>query len=115
MGYVDEGVDDGLGDDGAAEEALAAGAAAGAASDLFGAEAVSAPSLWPAAAPSPLLAAGFAEEYRSLYQPEPLNWMAGAVSVRSRVPPQCGQVVSSGSENFWIFSVRRWHCWHWYS
>ena len=52
-------------------------------------------------------AAGFAEEYRSLYQPEPLNWMAGAVRVRSRVPLQCGHTVRGPSENFWIFSTRR--------
>ena len=66
-----------------------------------------------AVAPAPsleLLAAGLAEEYRSLYQPEPLNCTAAAVSVRSNTPPQCGQVVRGASESFWIFSTRRWHC-----
>lgn len=63
----------------------------------------------------PAVPAGLGEEYRSLYHPEPLNWIAGAVRVRSRVPPQWGQVVRGASENFWIFSTRRLHCWHWYS
>ena len=50
--------------------------------------------------------AGFlAEEYRSAYHPPPLNDTAGAVSTRSSVPLQCGQIVISGSENFWIFSM----------
>ena len=60
-------------------------------------------------------ATGFADEYRSLYQPDPLNCTAAAVKVRFNEPPQCGQVVKGASENFWIFSTRRWHCWHWYS
>jgi hypothetical protein len=50
-----------------------------------------------------------AEEYKSLYQPPPAKLKAGAVIVRSNAPPQCGQTVSSGSENFNIFSMRRWH------
>jgi hypothetical protein len=62
-----------------------------------------------------LLAGGFADEYRSLYHPPPLNWIAGAVSVRSIRPPQCGHSVSGASANFWIFSVRRRHSWHSYS
>jgi len=50
--------------------------------------------------------AGFLEEeYRSAYQPPPLNETAGAVSTRSSVPLQWGQIVISGSENFWIFSM----------
>jgi hypothetical protein len=50
--------------------------------------------------------AGFlAEEYRSAYHPPPLNDTAGAVTTRSSVPLQCGQIVISGSENFWIFSM----------
>ena len=102
---------------------MEAGAAAGA--DAVAAGAVSAfaagvpPALSPAAAwlelPSPELAGGLADEYKSLYQPEPLNCTAGAVKVRSSVPPQCGHTVSSASENFWIFSVRRWQAVHWYS
>ena len=97
-------------------EELAAGAGAAAAD--AGAEPPSALAAGAAASPplaagaaSPVLAAGgLGEEYRSLYHPAPLNWIAGAVMVRPKTPPQCGQVVSSGSENFWIFSVRRWHC-----
>ena len=60
-------------------------------------------------------APGFADEYPSLYHPPPLNEMAAAVIVRSRFPPQCGQTVRSASENFWIFSVRRWQAVHSYS
>jgi hypothetical protein len=52
------------------------------------------------------LAAGFLEEeYRSAYHPPPLNDTAGADTTRSSVPLQCGQIVISGSENFWIFSM----------
>ena len=58
---------------------------------------------------------GLAEEYRSLYQPPPENCTAGAWSRRSSFPLQSGQVVSSGSENFWIFSRRRRQAWHSYS
>jgi hypothetical protein len=50
-----------------------------------------------------------------LYQPPPLNEIAAAVIVRSSGPPQCGQTVNSGSENLWIFSVRRWQEVHSYS
>lgn len=58
---------------------------------------------------------GFDEEYRSLYQPPPLNCTAGAEITRSSVPPQAGHVVISGSENFWIFSTCLRHCLHSYS
>ncbi len=34
---------------------------------------------------------------------------------RLSAPPQCGQVVISGSENFWIFSVCLWQAVHSYS
>jgi hypothetical protein len=41
-----------------------------------------------------------------MYQPEPLNWMAGEeISLRT-APPQVGQVSIGGSENFWIRSNR---------
>jgi len=41
-----------------------------------------------------------------MYQPEPLNWIAGdEISLRT-VPPQVGQVSIGGSENFWIRSNR---------
>lgn len=66
-------------------------------------------------AASDLPAGFFAEEYRSAYQPPPLNDTAGALSTRSSLPPQCGHTVISGSENFWIFSTRLWHAAHSYS
>ena len=53
--------------------------------------------------------------YPSAYQPPPLKEIAGAEMTRSSGPPQCGQMVISVSENFWIFSVCRLHCWHSYS
>jgi hypothetical protein len=53
--------------------------------------------------------------YRSAYQPPPLNDIAGAWSICSSGPPQCGHTVSGASENFRIFSMRRLHCWHSYS
>jgi hypothetical protein len=89
---------------------LAGAAAAGVleAAELLSAELLLAsPPPLAVAPPSVLLVAaeGFAEEYRSLYQPEPLNCTAGAVNVFSRRPPQCGQVVRGSSENFWIFST----------
>ncbi len=59
--------------------------------------------------------ADLADEYKSLYQPPPLKLIAGAVSTRSSIPPQCGQTVISVSENFWIFSVCLWHNVHSYS
>ena len=46
------------------------------------------------------LAAGLAEAYPSAYQPPPLKAIAGAETTRSSVPPQWGQIVISGSENF---------------
>ncbi len=70
------------------------------------------PSLVP---PSLDAAAGLAEPYPSAYQPPPFNENAGAEMTRFSAPPQCGQVVISGSENFWIFSVWRWQAVHSYS
>lgn len=64
---------------------------------------------------SPAAAAGFAEPYPSAYQPPPLSAKAGAESTRVNAPPQCGHVVISGSENFWIFSILRWQAEHSYS
>lgn len=83
----------------------AAGVAAGAASDFDDGSDFAAPSpetfaLPEAPSPEPAAAGGLGEEYRSLYQPEPLNWIAGAVNVRSSGPLQKGQTVISGSENF---------------
>jgi hypothetical protein len=49
----------------------------------------------------------FDDEYRSAYQPPPLNCTAGADSSFSSLPPQCGHSVSSGSENFCRFSSVR--------
>ena len=63
----------------------------------------------------PLAADGFFEPYPSANQPPPLNCIAGAEITRSSLPPQCGHTVISASENFWIFSVRLWHCVHSYS
>ena len=97
----------------AADGAGAAGALGAAAGVLLGSLEAAAAGF--AASPDAFAAAGFADEYRSLYHPPPEKCTAGAFSVRSSAPPQCGHAVSSGSENFWIFSVRRPHCWHWYS
>lgn len=98
---------------GAADGVLLLGVDGAAESDpLAGADALGFAELSP---PLLLAAAGFGDEYRSLYHPLPLNCTAGAVSVRSSSPPQCGQTVNSGSENFWIFSVWRPHWRHWYS
>ena len=58
---------------------------------------------------------GLGLEYRSLYHPLPLKETAGAEMTRSSGPLQCGHSVSSGSENFWRFSVWRPHCLHLYS
>jgi hypothetical protein len=94
---------------------LAAGAEAGAEAE---AEAEESPLVEPAAgavADSPPAGAGFAEPYPSAYQPPPLSEKAGAESTRTNTPPQCGHVVISGSENFWIFSVLRWQAEHSYS
>jgi hypothetical protein len=41
--------------------------------------------------------------------------MLGAEMTRSSSPPQCGQMVISVSENFWIFSVWRLQVVHSYS
>jgi hypothetical protein len=43
-------------------------------------------------------AAGFVDEYRSLYQPPPLSWKAVREIRRSRPPPQASHVVLSGSD-----------------
>jgi hypothetical protein len=58
---------------------------------------------------------GFAFPYPSAYQPPPLKAIAGAEMTRSNGPPQLGQIVISGSENFWIFSVCLWQAVHSYS
>jgi len=100
-------------DAGAAAGALAGAgvdaAAAGAAGAVVGAAAASPlPSLFAAAG-------GFTEPYPSAYQPPPFIEKAGAEITRFNSPPQCGQVVISGSENFCIFSVCLWHARHSYS
>jgi hypothetical protein len=41
-----------------------------------------------------------------MYQPEPLNWIAGEESSFRTAPPQVGQVVKGASENFWMTSNR---------
>jgi len=58
---------------------------------------------------------GLALPYPSAYQPPPLKATAGAERTRSRGSLQKGQTVISGSENFCIFSVRRWQAVHSYS
>ena len=95
---------------GALGDGVAAGLAAGLLSLLAGVVSPPLPAAEAAFSLEPAAPAGLGEEYRSLYHPEPLNWIAGAVTVRSKTPPQCGQVVRGASENFWIFSTRRWHC-----
>jgi len=51
-----------------------------------------------------------------MYQPEPLNWIAGDDSSFLTGPfPQFGQTSTRGSENFWIFSNRWLHASHSYS
>jgi hypothetical protein len=50
-----------------------------------------------------------------MYQPDPLNWIAGDDSSLRTVPPQVGQVSSGGSENFRIRSKRLLQASHWYS
>ena len=78
------------------EDELAAGAGA-----LTGAAAgAAAGALAGAAAESPAAAAGLAEAYPSAYQPPPFMENAGAEMTRFSSPPQCGQIVISGSENF---------------
>jgi len=54
----------------------------------------------------------FDDEYRSAYQPPPLNWTAGADNSFSSLPAQCGHSVNSGSENFCRFSNVRPQFWH---
>ncbi len=50
-----------------------------------------------------------------MYQPVPLNWIAGEdISFRT-APPQDGQVSTGGSENFWIRSKRWAQALHRYS
>ena len=41
-----------------------------------------------------------------MYQPVPLNWIAGADSSFSTFAPHLGQALSGASENFWISSKR---------
>ena len=41
-----------------------------------------------------------------MYQPEPLNWIAGDESSRFTVPAHFGHVSTWASENFWITSKR---------
>lgn len=82
--------------------------------DELSAEAVDEPPSPPSLLLAPA-AAGFAEEYRSLYQPPPLKLTAAAVIVLSSAPPQWGHSVSGASENFWIFSTRRPQLRHSYS
>jgi hypothetical protein len=95
----------------------AAGAAAGAgAVDAAGALAPASAVAAGAALASPeAVGAGFADPYPSAYQPPPFSANAGAEMTRFSSPPQCGQVVISGSENFWIFSVCLRQTWHSYS
>jgi hypothetical protein len=50
-----------------------------------------------------------------MYQPDPLNWIAGEDSNRRTTPPHFWQTPTGGSENFWITSNRCWHESHWYS
>jgi hypothetical protein len=50
-----------------------------------------------------------------MYQPDPLNWIAGEEMSRLTVPPHVGHVSTGASENFWITSKRRLHASHWYS
>ena len=50
-----------------------------------------------------------------MYQPDPLNWIAGDESSLRTLPPQDGQASTGGSENFWIRSKRLLHASHWYS
>src|ERR671922_1546610 len=49
-----------------------------------------------------------------MYQPVPLNWMAGAESSLCTSCPHVGQTRSGASENFWITSKRPQRG-HWYS
>ena len=49
-----------------------------------------------------------------MYQPVPLNWMAGAERSFWISVPQVGHFVSGSSENFRISSNRP-HFGHWYS
>jgi len=50
-----------------------------------------------------------------MYQPEPLNWIAGEERSFRTAPPQVGQTVSGASENFWMTSNRFPSTWHSYS
>jgi hypothetical protein len=47
-----------------------------------------------------------------MYQPLPLNWIAGDDSSFCTDPPHLGQVSAGGSEYFWIFSKRWPHASH---
>jgi hypothetical protein len=50
-----------------------------------------------------------------MYQPVPLNWMAGADSRRCTGPPQVRHVVTDESENRWMTSNLAPHVSHSYS
>ena len=51
-----------------------------------------------------------------MYQPLPLNWMAGAESSLCTGPwPHFRHVSAGGSENFWMISNRKPHAAHSYS
>jgi hypothetical protein len=41
-----------------------------------------------------------------MYQPDPLNWIAGEESSLWTLPPHFGQVSIGASENFWMRSNR---------
>ena len=50
-----------------------------------------------------------------MYQPEPLNWIAGDDSSFRTLPPHDGHASTGGSENFWMRSKRVAQVSHWYS
>ncbi len=50
-----------------------------------------------------------------MYQPVPLNWMAGADSSRWTFPPHCLHVSTEWSEKRWITSNLTPQLSHWYS
>jgi hypothetical protein len=50
-----------------------------------------------------------------MYQPVPLNWIAGADNSRRTVPPHALHVATGASANFWITSNLTPQLSHWYS
>ena len=50
-----------------------------------------------------------------MYQPDPLNWIAGDDNSFFTTPPHFGQTSIGASENFWITSKRCAQASHWYS